>query len=159
VPELLDRVTATLRASGLRFDVLRYGAYREQDYHARLGSARAMVFLCEHETQGFAYQQALSRGVPVLAWDRGGVWQDPAYYPDRVRFSPVSSVPNWDDRCGVRAADGDELVAAFPAFHEGVVNGRFNPRALIVEELTLAQRSRAYVEIFERARPRRAKSA
>jgi glycosyltransferase involved in cell wall biosynthesis len=159
VPELLERVTGTLRDAGLAFDVLRYGTYREDDYHALLGSARAMVFLCEHETQGFAYQQALARGVPVFAWDRGGVWQDPAYYPDRVQFGPVSSVPNWDDRCGMRFADAAGFVAAFPAFHESVVRGRFNPRALIVEELTLAQRSRQYVEIFERARPRRAKSA
>ena len=43
-----------------------------------------MIFLCEHETQGIAYQQALSRNVPILAWDRGGDWQDPTYYPERV---------------------------------------------------------------------------
>jgi hypothetical protein len=159
VPELLEPVIATLRSAGLSHQVLRYGQYREDDYHALLGSARAMVFLCEHETQGFAYQQALSRGVPVFAWDRGGLWQDPAYYPDRVQFSPVSSVPNWDDRCGMRFADTDDFLKRFSAFQDGLAAGRFNPRALIVEELTLAQRSREYVELFERARPRRAKSA
>ena len=35
-----------------------------------------MVFLCEHENQDIAYQQALACGVPILAWDRGGYWQD-----------------------------------------------------------------------------------
>jgi glycosyltransferase involved in cell wall biosynthesis len=40
-----------------------------------------MVFLCEHETQGFAYQQALSCGVPIIAWDRGGLLQDPKLLP------------------------------------------------------------------------------
>jgi hypothetical protein len=159
VPELLEPVLSTLAAAGLRIHVLRYGQYREEDYHGLLGRTRAMVFLCEHETQGFAYQQALSRGVPVLAWDRGGVWQDPVYYPQRVHFGPVSSVPNWDDRCGLRFADTTAFLARFDEFRDGLAASRFTPRALIVEELTLAARSRAYVEMFERARPQRAQSA
>ena len=63
-------------------------------------NARAMIFLCEHETQGIAYQQALSCGVPILAWDRGGHWQDPACFPPWSMGNPVTSVPYWDERCG-----------------------------------------------------------
>jgi len=63
-----------------------------------------MVFLCEHETQGLAYQEALACDVPVLAWQGSGVWEDPDYYPDRVRFGPVSSTPYWSPACGERFA-------------------------------------------------------
>jgi glycosyltransferase involved in cell wall biosynthesis len=72
---------------------MRYGYYREGDFLAVLSQCRTMIFLCEHETQGIAYQQALSCNVPILAWDRGGPWQDPAYFPDKVVFEPVTSVP------------------------------------------------------------------
>src|SRR5438309_1531345 len=70
------------------------------EFHAALEQCRTMRLLCEHETQGIAYQQALSCNVPILAWERSGYWQDPAYYPDKVKFAPVTSVPYWDDRCG-----------------------------------------------------------
>jgi hypothetical protein len=35
-----------------------------------------MLFLCEHETRGLAYQEALASNVPILAWDTG-FWLDP----------------------------------------------------------------------------------
>jgi hypothetical protein len=60
-----------------------------------------MIFLCEQETQGIAYQQALSMNFPIMAWDRGGFWQDPSYYSHKVKFGTVSSVPYWDERCGL----------------------------------------------------------
>ena len=99
---ITDVAMSALERRGLKVHVIRYGHYEEEDFHRVLSRTRAMLFLCEHETQGIAYQQALSSGVPIYAWDRGGVWADPAYYPDKVSFAPVTSVPYWDDRCGLR---------------------------------------------------------
>ncbi len=89
---LIDPILETLKSKGLLFEIIRYGEYRPEEYQAKLSRCKAMIFLCEHETQGLAYQQALSCNVPVLAWDRGdGYWQkDPAYYPEKVKFQPVS---------------------------------------------------------------------
>jgi hypothetical protein len=101
---LIEPIRTTLRKSGCSFREIRYGHYCDADFHQALTQCRAMIFLCEHETQGLAYQQALSCGVPILAWDRGGYWQDPAYYPHKVRFGPVTSVPYWDERCGMKFA-------------------------------------------------------
>ena len=92
-----------------------------------------MIFLCEHETQGIAYQQALSCGVPILAWDAGGAWQDPAYFPDKVRFAPVSSVPYWDERCGRRFSETFSFPGAWAVFWSDVNSSRFDPRAYILE--------------------------
>src|SRR5207244_6064557 len=80
---LIEPIRRALRALGRSFRQFRYGYYREADYRRALSECRVMVFLCEHETQGIAYQQALSCDVPILAWDRGGYWQDPAYYPQK----------------------------------------------------------------------------
>ena len=109
-----------------------------------------MIFLCEHETQGFAYQQALACGVPVLAWDRGGYWQDPTYYPQHERFGPVSSVPYWDERCGLKFADALEFSNRFEEFWTGVLEQRFQPRDYVVENLTLEKCSRHYLELVGR---------
>ena len=68
-PELIEPVRARLLKEGRSFTELRYGSYKEEDYQAALARSRAMIFLCQNESQGIAYQQALSCGVPVFAWD------------------------------------------------------------------------------------------
>ena len=127
---LMLPILAELESRGLRTRVIRYGQYVEKEYRKTVKQARCMIFLCEHETQGIAYQQALSCNVPILAWDRGGCWQDPSYYPTRVRFEPVTSVPYWDDRCGMKFATVEEFRLQFDLFWGNVKAGYFEPRRL-----------------------------
>jgi len=144
---LIAPIRATLAQHGRSVLELRYGFYREDEFHTALRMCRAVIFLCEHETQGIAYQQALSCGVPIFAWDRGGYWQDPSYYPERVRFAPVTSVPYWDERCGGRFVDIADFAGNWRAFWEAVEAGQFKPRDYILENLTLEKCARNYVEI------------
>lgn len=152
VPELLDPVLRAVEGRGLRARMLRYGAYREEELHALLARSRAMIFLCEHETQGIAYQQALASGVPILAWDRGGEWRDPSYHPHRVRFGPVTSVPYWDARCGLTFADAAWFGDRLDEFLSALDAGRFSPRSYILENLTLERAARAYLAHVEELR-------
>lgn len=150
--ELIEPIKRTLKAHGLHVTVIRYGYYKEKDYHTLLRDSKAMIFLCEHETQGIAYQQALSCGVPILAWDRGGFWQDPQYYPLRVKYEPVSSVPYWDDRCGTKFKDLSEFPRMLEKFLNRLHGGQFAPRDYILENLTLEKCARQYVEVVEKVR-------
>jgi hypothetical protein len=147
--DLIDPIRHHLRSRGHTFRELRYGDYREEDLCASLSECRVMIFLCEHETQGIAYQQALSCGVPILAWDRGGPWQDPAFYPHKIVFEPVSSVPYWDDRCGMRFSTPSEFEAAWDRFWADFSAGRFDPRSYILEHLTLEKCASEYVRTVE----------
>jgi glycosyltransferase involved in cell wall biosynthesis len=131
---------------------LRYGSYREAEFEGLLKRCRAMIFLCEHETQGLAYQQALSAGVPILAWDRGGYWQDPTYYPARAKYGPVSSVPYWDERCGTRFSDIKDFESRLEVFLAALTEDRFHPREFILEGLTLEACAQKYVEIWRTVR-------
>ena len=107
---LLEPIRQELRRCRFSYTELCYGYYQEETFRELLGKCRAMIFVCEHETQGIAYQQALACGVPILAWDRGGHWQDPEFYPQRVKFQPVTSVPYWHEQCGQKFA----AAADFP---------------------------------------------
>lgn len=152
--EVMDRVLVapvrkSLRRRNLSCAELRYGHYRESEFQDLLSRCRAMIFLCEHETQGIAYQQALSAGVPILAWDRGGYWQDPAFYPDRVKFGPVTSVPYWDQRCGARFSSIEEFPDRLDSFLVNCRRGGFAPRDFVLDNLTLKHCARAYVNICE----------
>jgi hypothetical protein len=134
---LVSPVRRELARRNLKVIELRYGHYQPEQLRTALRRVRAMIFLCEHETQGIAYQQALAAGVPLLAWDHGGEWLDPSYYPERVRYGPVSSVPYWDDRCGVRFASAGEFPAALDRLQSLQGRGALNPREFILDNLTL----------------------
>jgi hypothetical protein len=144
--ELLGPVMERLARPRLRVEILRYGAYREDAYRALLRRSRSMVFLCEHETQGFAYLQALSSDVPIMAWDRGGPWRDPAYYPHRARFEPVTSVPYWDERCGMKFTDAAAYAERLDPFLDAVRRGTFDPRGYVVQSLSLEGMARLYLD-------------
>lgn len=146
---LIEPIRLFLRVQGISFNEIRYGFYREEEFRERLTACRAMIFLCEHETQGIAYQQALSCGVPILAWDRGGPWQDPSYYPDRVVFGPVTSVPYWDERCGMKFENIDQFANTWGEFWSGVLDARFQPREYILQNLTLEKSAQLYLQISQ----------
>jgi|SRR5437773_901621 len=149
--ELISPIHALLKAKNLRFETIRYGAYREENFQKLLGRARSMIFLCEHETQGFAYLQTLASGVPILAWDRGGPWKDPEFFPERVNFSPVTSVPYWDERCGVKFESAPDFERQFDGFWDGVLDGKFRPREYVTENLSLEGCALRYVELAQKA--------
>ena len=146
-PELLLPLLAELRRRGLSFEVLRYGQYQHSAYRTALASSRSMLFLCEHETQGMAYQEALASNVPVLAWDNG-YWLDPrraVYEPEPV---PASSVPYFSTECGLRFARAEEFRDRLTVFWRQLAT--FQPRGFVERELSLAASARRYLDGLSR---------
>jgi len=149
---LIGPIQQHLDRQGIERETLRYGHYFPEDLKAALTRCQAVVFLCEHETQGIAYQQMLASGVPIFAWDRGGYWQDPNFFPDRVRYEPVSSVPYWEERCGMKFETADDFRERFSEFWRQVKANAFSPRDYIVEDLTLQTCARWYANTVEDVR-------
>jgi glycosyltransferase involved in cell wall biosynthesis len=149
VPRVLGRVTATLQAAERSFEIVRYGEHHRAKFAALLRRSRSMIFLCEHETQGLACQEAMSCNVPVLAWDEG-VLVD----PDQKRFAKpgliVSSVPYFDERCGrsFRLAQFEDALAEFWS-----KLGTYQPRRFVEERLSLRQSARDYLAAYWGALP------
>ena len=148
---LLEPIRSTLRQRGLTFTEIRYGSYKPDQFHELLAASRAMIFVCEHETQGIAYQEALSSSVPILAWDHGGEWLDPEYHPGRVRFGPISSVPYWDATCGEKFANAAAFPGALDRFQVGLAAGEYRPREFILAHLELKAAARAFMDHAEAA--------
>ena len=144
---LLNPITRTLDEKGLKYQFITYGSYSPEELKTKLTNSRAVIFLCTHETQGQAYQQILSTDTPILAWDRGGYWQDPAYYPHRVQYKPVSSVPYWDERCGAKFAGQEDFFYQLTTFMNNI--NSFSPRQYIMENLTLEKSAEMYNNIFK----------
>ncbi|MUG94046.1 glycosyltransferase family 1 protein [Scytonema sp. UIC 10036] len=145
--DLLEPICRILTQKKLSFEQLRYGFYHPQDYRQALKRCRAMIFLCEHESQGLAYQECLSSDIPILAWDRGECL-DPNRFKWGMPHIPATSVPYWDERCGVKFKDIHEFPIRLGEFLEKLNSQQFSPRNYILENLTLEKCARHYLEIL-----------
>jgi hypothetical protein len=142
VPAILDSLVALIGKQGLKHEIIRYGRYDHAQYREMLARSKSMVFLCEHETQGMAYQEAMASNLPILAWDPG-IWLDPSsarYSPDPI---PACSVPFFDARCGERFKDETELEQAFTRFWQK--RTEYQPRAFVKDQLSFAGSAKAYL--------------
>ncbi len=147
--ELISLITHSLQARDIGLEYIKYGEYKEEDFMKLLTTVDAMIFLCEHETQGFAYLQTLSCDIPILAWDRGGFWQDPDFFPSLVKFEPVSSVPYWDIQCGEKFRGSKDFEWSFENFWTNVNKGFYTPRNYILANFKLADRAKEYLSIVD----------
>ena len=143
---LVNPITHILDNHNLSYRFIKYGSYNHDDLVAMLSISKAVIFLCEHETQGSAYQQILATNTPILAWDRAGHWQDPYYYPHKVQFEPVSSVPYWDKRCGIKFTDRTDFELNLKSFMADI--NTFMPREYILENLTIEGCALQYLQIY-----------
>ena len=144
VPEIRDRLVEHLRARGLTYEILVYEHHTKPTYLAALRRSRTMAFLCEHETQGLACEEALAMNVPVLAWDEGRL-ADPRQTPLAPPGLRVSSVPYFDERCGLAFKLAD-MEAAFDRFW--AARDTFRPRAFVAEALSMAETAAIYAGAY-----------
>jgi glycosyltransferase involved in cell wall biosynthesis len=147
VADLLTPIRQLLTQQGLSFEELRYGSYKQEDYQKALNHCRAMIFLCEHESQGIAYQECLSSGVPILAWDQGQCL-DPNRFTWGMPHISATSVPFFDEHCGVKFKDMGEFPTKLEEFLDKLNSQQFAPRDYILENLTLEKCAQHYIEIL-----------
>lgn len=137
-----------LDEAGFTYREIVYGNYTEAEYVNLLQTCRAMIFLCEHESQGFACCEAMAMNVPVLAWDQG-YWLDPNRFMWDDPEVKATSVPFFDERCGLRFKDFDEFKARLEPFWKGVAENTFAPRAYILQTLTLKKSAEMMLGIID----------
>jgi hypothetical protein len=140
--ELLEPIRQALIKRGLRATVIRYKCHDHASYRRLLGRSRAMVFLCEHETQGIAYQEALASNVPIIAWDNG-FWLDPLWKKVSAERIAASSVPFFSEECGETFRDLSEFDGALSRFLDRLP--AYRPRHYAMKNLSMEESARQYV--------------
>ena len=146
--ELVQPIRNAMIEAGASFVELKAGSYRSDDYLRLLHACKSMVFVCEHESQGLACQEAMATGLPIFAWDQG-FCLDPNYLIwEGGRPVPATSVPFFDERCGDRFSDAADFVRKFHNFLLSVRHGEYMPRSYILEYLTLESSAKHFLEFF-----------
>ena len=92
----LKLILETLTSLKIDYIVLKYGEYSEEELMSACGESLFAILNTATESQGIAYQEILSMGIPCYVIDKE-VWDD------RPEVScPASSAPYFDDRCGIK---------------------------------------------------------
>ncbi len=146
IPSLvLDPIKRYLISKRLKYYELKYGDVTHEEYRELLKKSKAMIFLCEHETQGMAYQEALASNVPLIAWDHGW-WSDPVWQAYSEKPIPATSVPMFSNKCGEKFKMASEFPAVFEKFWKNLSN--YKPRDYVKKELSLKESAKLYVKHY-----------
>lgn len=134
--ELIDY----LNSKDMTYREIVYGQYSEEMLIETARSSRFCVTLTSTESQGIAYQEILSMGLPMYVVDKQ-VWDD----RPGVCF-PATSAPYFDDRCGIKHPDLSRLEEFLDNLNE------FQPREYILGNLTLEKCAFEYLSLLEKCR-------
>jgi hypothetical protein len=137
-----------LETLGISCKEIKYGHYQEAEYLNLLKECKAMIFLCEHESQGFACCEALSMNVPVFAWDQG-FCLDPNRFAWNDPVVSATSVPFFDETCGMTFKNIEDFDQLISDFWSGVNEGRFNPREYVLKNISLEKSAERMIEIIK----------
>jgi glycosyltransferase involved in cell wall biosynthesis len=142
---LIEPVRLALDTRGLSHQTIRYRFHDHETFRTLLARARGMVFLCENETQGIAYQEAMAANVPILAWNRG-YWGDPQWREHLTAPPPATSVPFFSKMCGERFVGTEDFSESLDQFIRR--RSDYRPRDFVRESLSLAGSAELYAEAY-----------
>ena len=139
--EELEQVKSFLTKHNLEYRMIEYGGYDENEFRDLARQARFCFLLNGTESQGIAVQEMMSLGVPLFVWDLR-TWEDQG-----SEWSvPATSVPYWDDRCGERFYDVQDMEETFDRFCAKI--REYTPRKLIESELSYKVSIKKLLAIF-----------
>lgn len=126
----LEKVKKFLEIKNQKYVVVEYGSYSETDFIDIISKSKYSIVIDNCESQGIAIQEMMSSNLPLLVWDIAN-WNDRG---DEFILESTS-VPYWDDRCGLKFYNESELDIQYKNFTEKLI--KFCPRNYILENLTL----------------------
>lgn len=130
-----------------------YGNYQEKDLKEHCKRSKFAVLVTDTESQGIAYMQILSMGIPCFVIDKT-TW---SYQGNPPTKAPATSVPYFDKRCGVKVASrgmlgmSDEDNVELANFVKKVDEDSYSPRMYILETHTLARSAYEYLRLLKKA--------
>ena len=138
----LQNVLAFLQKNNQTYEVIRYGSYSEEHFINTLKKVRYGIVIDKCESQGIAIEEMMSTNLPLLIWDTT-IWDDRG-----EEYSvPATSVPYWDDTCGIKVNNIEELGEKYNDFINRI--DVFTPRNYIIENLSLDSSAIKIINLLE----------
>jgi hypothetical protein len=145
-------VIQILDAQGLTYTTLQYGEYNEQELIDAALTHALCISVISSESQGLAIQELLALNIPILVWNISYLnqksvlnLQHPEQKSTTEKHDPATSVPYFDERCGVIVDHvSDILPTVIHMLHN---RNQFTPRSYILENMSLEKQAQALLHI------------
>jgi hypothetical protein len=137
----LKFVEAICKKYNISYKVIKYGSYEEEDLKRLCWTSKFAILLTGTESQGIGYMQILSTNTPCYVFN-SSVWAE----ENGSVTCAASSVPYWDDRCGMKTNDIN--LKHFEEFLASVKDNRFSPVDYILENHTLEKSAKKYYNLL-----------
>lgn len=134
-PSILEEVVDYF---GSDFIVFEYGSYSEDDYLEVISKAPYCVWVGSHESQGFAFQEAMSCDTPIYVidvkslrdeWGNGETWTN--FLPGHDL--PATTASSFSDDCGLITYI-ENWREDFDRFMSNIKN--YSPRQFVLDNLS-----------------------
>jgi hypothetical protein len=126
----LESVISFLEENNQTYEIIRYGSYSEDYFLNTLKKSRYGIVIDKCESQGIAIEEMMSTNLPLLVWDTI-IWDDRGLHVS----VPATSVPYWDDTCGIKVNDFETLKGNYSKFINNIKT--YKPRDYILNNLSL----------------------
>ncbi len=137
-PNLIEYISNIVQSMNLNYRIFKYGSYSENDYIQALHQSKFMIVLDATESQGFALQEAMSSGIPLLIFDAKSMkdeFENGYTYARYTDFKMLgTSIPYWSDDCGIKTHDYEKAEEHITYMLENYK--KFNPRQYILDNLS-----------------------
>lgn len=142
--EDLDTIISFLEEKEYEYQILRYGSYTQEKFYSCLEECSHGIIVGRPETQGIAYQEMMSSGMPLLIWDNKE-WYD-RDVPEQFQKNPAPTSAHYFSKdCGEKFYTEEELPEVFEKF----MSTKYSPKKYIKKELSYEVSVKKLLAIFE----------
>ena len=135
----LDFVVKMLKDRGIRYKVINYGDYKNNELKKIIDNSKIGILLTRTESQGFAIQDMMARNLPLFVWNMK-INEYGGYH------LTGSSVSMWDESCGKIINHEHEFEENFDIFLNDL--DKYSPEDFVKAELTYEKFEENLLKIF-----------
>lgn len=150
-PKLLEQAIVQVKSSGYNPLVIKYGEYDENEYKTLLSKSLFGIWIGTSESQGIALQEALASNLPLIVCDVNSLFEakgkNDYLFPEKLRDFKPTSVPYFDERCGIIINDISKLGDSIRKISGKITS--YNPREYIMENLSLEKQAIELLSFFD----------
>ena len=137
----LNSVIEFLDSNDKSYEVINYGSYTEEHFINTIKKCRFGIVIDKCESQGIAIEEMMSANLPLLVWDVT-IWNDRGEHVS----VPATSVPYWDETCGIKVDDLENLKNNFKHFINNLKS--YEPRNYILNNLSLDKSAKKLMDYY-----------
>lgn len=152
--EELESCEKKLNEKNIPYTVITYGSYTENQYRNELQKSKYVIWIGRQESQGIALQEALAMNVTIIVWDvenfgHSASAQQTDYYTQAEKnYTPCTSIPYFDETCGVVIKSVQELDVTVDLLENNLE--KFQPRNFIIKNLSLEKQAKDFLKLYEK---------